>query len=102
MFLRSLSLLGEENFKKLQDAKICVVGVGGVGGAVCEVLARTGAQNLTLVDGDVISVSNLNRQIFTTQENIGKPKVEEMKKRILAINPNAKVQTIFQFLNYYD
>ena len=100
MFSRSLSLLGEENFKKLQDAKICVVGVGGVGGAVCEVLARTGAQNLTLVDGDVISVSNLNRQIFTTQENIGKPKVEEMKKRILAINPNAKVQTIFQFLSH--
>ena len=98
MFSRTISLLGEENFSKLQNAKVCVVGVGGVGGAVCEVLARTGVENLLLIDGDVVGVSNLNRQIFTTQENIGKPKVEEMKKRILAINPNAKIETIFRFL----
>lgn len=99
MFSRTISLLGEENFSKLQNAKVCVVGVGGVGGAVCEVLARTGVKNLLLIDGDVVSISNLNRQIFTTQENIGKPKVEEMKKRILAINPNAKIETIFKFLS---
>ena len=99
MFSRTVSLLGEENFKKLQTAKICVVGVGGVGGAVSEVLTRTGVTNLTLIDGDVISVSNLNRQIFTTKENIGSPKVEEMKKRIMAVNPNAKVQTVFKFLS---
>ena len=99
MFSRTISLLGEENFSKLQNAKVCVVGVGGVGGAVCEVLTRTGVENLLLIDGDVVGVSNLNRQIFTTQENIGKPKVEEMKKRILAINQNAKIETIFRFLS---
>lgn len=99
MFSRTISLLGEENFSKLQNAKVCVVGVGGVGGAVCEVIARTGVENLLLIDGDVVSVSNLNRQIFTTQENIGKPKVGEMKKRILAINPNAKIETIFKFIS---
>ena len=99
MFARSIALLGEECFRKLQSAHILVVGIGGVGGAVVEVLARTGAQNITLVDGDVVSLSNLNRQIFATQSNIGHPKVLEMKNRILSINPNASVDTIFEFVS---
>lgn len=98
IFARSEALLGKPNMQILKNACVMVVGIGGVGGAVCECLARTGVSRFVLVDGDVIDETNLNRQIFTCQNNIGKLKTEEMAKRILSINPSADVKTISKFL----
>lgn len=91
MFSRTIRVIGKDNFKKLQNATVAVLGVGGVGGYVSEMLCRMGIENLTLVDFDSIDISNLNRQIIATTQNIGKLKVEEFKKRLLSINPNCKV-----------
>lgn len=93
MFSRSESLLGKENIKKLNNMKVAIFGIGGVGSYVVEGLVRGGIQNFILVDHDKIDITNLNRQLHTNQNNIGKYKVDEMKKRILEINPKAQVET---------
>ena len=90
---RTELLIGKENLEKLSKAKIIVYGIGGVGSFVVEGLVRAGIENIILVDNDVISPSNINRQIHATTSNIGKLKVECMKERILLINPNVKVET---------
>ena len=82
----------------LEKAHVIVFGVGGVGGYVAEALARSGVQHLTLVDNDVVSETNINRQIIATYDSIGQSKVKVMKKRILSINPEAKVEVIEKFL----
>lgn len=87
-FERTINLIGENNFEKLQSKKIIVFGVGGVGGYVVEMLVRSGIQNLTIVDFDKISESNLNRQIVALNSNVGFFKVCAFKDRILDINPN--------------
>ena len=92
-FERTIALFGEENFKKLQSAKVLVFGIGGVGGYTVEALARAGIENFCLVDGDDVAESNINRQIIATTKTLGMPKVEVMKERILEINPSAKVET---------
>ena len=88
---RSLPLLGEELIDKLNNFSVAVFGIGGVGGFVCEALARQGVGHFTLCDFDVINVSNKNRQIVALESTLGMLKVEVMKKRILDINPQAKV-----------
>lgn len=90
---RTELLLGKENLEKLLRAKIIVYGIGGAGSFVVEGLIRAGIENIVLVDNDVISPSNLNRQIHATIENIGKRKIDCMKERILSINPNVKIET---------
>jgi len=90
-FSRTENLIGFENFKKLKNAKVAVFGIGGVGGYVIEALARSGIENLTIIDNDTVSLTNLNRQIIATHSTIGKQKTQVMKDRILDINPNAKV-----------
>ena len=90
---RTELLIGKENIEKLAKAKILVYGIGGVGSFVVEGLSRAGIENFILVDNDVISPSNLNRQIHATVLNIGRLKVDCMKERIISINPNAKVET---------
>lgn len=90
-FQRAEMLLGEANIKKLSKLHIAVFGVGGVGGYVVEALIRTGIGAFDLIDNDVVSISNLNRQIIATHDTIGKSKTQVMKERILSINPNAKV-----------
>ena len=90
---RTELLIGKENIEKLSKSKIIVYGIGGVGSFVVEGLVRAGIENIILVDNDVISPSNINRQIHATTSNIGKLKVECMKERILLINPNVKVET---------
>lgn len=97
-FERTINLIGEENQKKLIHSNILVLGVGGVGGYVCEALARSGIGMFTLVDKDVVDESNINRQIIALNSTIGQPKVEIMKNRILDINPDATVVAIKQFL----
>lgn len=98
-FKRSLMLLGEEKLNKLFNSHILVVGVGGVGGYVAEFLARTGVNRLTLIDQDVVDLTNLNRQIIALHSTINLPKVEVMKNRLLDINPNIEVNTIYENIN---
>ena len=92
-------LYGAGEHQKIQQAHICVVGIGGVGSWVVEALARSGVQQLTLIDGDDISRSNMNRQCHTLESTIGKMKTEVMKQRVLDINPECQVQTEEQYLN---
>lgn len=93
IFLRTEMLLGEQAMDKLANSHVAIFGIGGVGGYVCEALARSGVGHFTLIDHDVVSPTNLNRQIIATMDTIGKYKVDVMKERILSINPNAKVET---------
>lgn len=88
---RTELLIGKDAIKKLENAKVVIYGIGGVGSFVAEGLARSGIGHLVLIDNDVISISNLNRQIHADTKTIGKKKVDVMKERILNINPNAKV-----------
>ena len=90
-FSRASILLGEAAIQKLQKSNILLFGIGGVGGSLAEALARSGVGSITLVDNDTVSVSNINRQIIATDETIGMPKTEAMKKRIHSINPDCKV-----------
>lgn len=94
MFTRTIQLIGEDRFQALQRARVIIFGVGGVGGWCAETLVRTGIQHLTIVDFDTIAPSNLNRQIVATADNIGRSKVQEMQKRLLAICPTADIQVI--------
>ena len=90
-FSRLELLIGEEKLKLLQEKRVAVFGIGGVGGAVCEALVRSGITKFDLIDNDTISITNLNRQIIANINTIGKDKVEVMKDRILSINENAEV-----------
>ena len=83
--------MGKENMEKLAVTRVCIFGIGGVGGYVAEALARSGVGHLELVDNDVVALSNLNRQIIATHETLGQFKVDVMKERILSINPDAEV-----------
>ena len=88
---RTQLLLGEDSIHKLSKARVIIFGVGGVGGYAFEALIRSGVENLTVVDPDTVSVSNLNRQILATASTIGSLKVEVAKARALDINPSASV-----------
>ena len=92
-FFRTAMLLGEEAMGKLQNARVAVFGIGGVGGYTVEALARAGIGALDLIDSDCVSLSNINRQILATHSTVGMPKVEAAKARVLDINPNLKVTT---------
>jgi len=99
MFERTISLVGELNFKKIQEKTVLIVGLGGVGGYATESLVRSGINNLILIDHDTIDITNLNRQIIATSNNIGSNKVDEFKKRILEINPECNIITHKLFLD---
>ena len=96
-FSRTELLIGKQNMDKLQKAKVAIFGIGGVGSYTVEGLARAGIGSFILVDNDIVSLSNLNRQIIATHNTINMPKVEVAKQRILEINPNANVE-IYQEL----
>lgn len=91
-FDRTVALIGEERFDRLRRARVIVVGLGGVGGAAAEVLARSGIGELTLVDGDKFEPSNLNRQILCTTADIEKYKAEVACERMLAVSPEMRVR----------
>ena len=99
MFERTISLIGESNFNKIKEKTVLIVGLGGVGGYATESLVRSGIYNLILIDHDTIDITNLNRQIISTNNNIGNIKVDEFKKRILEINPDCNVITNKLFLD---
>ena len=97
-FSRTELLIGKKGIQKLEESKVAVFGIGGVGSFVVEALVRAGIENFILVDNDKVSLSNLNRQIIATRNTIGKYKVDVEKSRILEINPNAKVEVYKEFL----
>lgn len=94
-FSRTELLLGSQAMNRLAASRVAIFGIGGVGGFVCEALARSGVGAFDLIDKDVISLTNLNRQIIATRKTMGRDKVEVMKERILEINPEARV-TIYK------
>jgi tRNA A37 threonylcarbamoyladenosine dehydratase len=91
--IRSEMLLGSACLEKLAHSSVAIFGLGGVGGASVEALARAGVGEFHLIDPDEFNLSNLNRQILSSRKTIGRPKVEVAKERILDINPDAKVFT---------
>ncbi len=90
-FIRSEILLGKEKMEKLKNSHVMVFGVGGVGSYVCEALARSGVGEITVVDSDTVSESNLNRQLIALHSTIGKKKVDVISDRIYDINPECRV-----------
>lgn len=90
-FIRGVGVLGEDGIRKLNNSRVIVFGVGGVGGFCAEALCRAGVGQIDLVDGDVVSVSNLNRQIIALHSTVGMPKVEVLRDRLMDINPECKV-----------
>ena len=88
---RSEALLGADAMARLASASVAVVGVGGVGGWCAEALARTGVGRIAVFDDDVVAPSNANRQCVATAASIGRVKVEAMRERLLAVNPDVKV-----------
>lgn len=91
-FSRSRLLLGQKAMDRLACAKIAVFGLGGVGGHAVDALARTGVGSFVLVDGDRVSLTNINRQIVADHSTVGRLKTEVMRERILLINPHASVE----------
>ena len=91
---RSEQLLGKDKIDSLANKVILVIGVGGVGGTALEALARSGFKKFVLIDSDQIDVSNLNRQVLFTREDVGKDKVLAAKERLLKISPDFKIETI--------
>lgn len=98
-FSRMEILLGDRKMKKLASSKIAVFGLGGVGSYVVEGLARCGVGSLTLVDNDVISVTNINRQLYALHSTVGKAKAQVAKARIRDINEDILVHTYETFFN---
>ncbi len=96
-FSRSELIIGIEGLEKLQDSKVAVFGVGGVGSFTVEALTRTGVGHLVLIDDDCVCLTNLNRQLHATRKTVGKPKVEAMRDRVLEINPKCDVTIIQKF-----
>ncbi|WP_308617681.1 tRNA threonylcarbamoyladenosine dehydratase [uncultured Eubacterium sp.] len=90
-FSRTELLLGKEAMDKLQNSRVAVFGIGGVGGYVCEALVRSGVYHFDLIDDDQVCLTNLNRQIIATRKTVGQYKVDVMRERILEINPDADV-----------
>lgn len=99
MFERLELLIGKEALEKIGRVNILLVGVGGVGGTCLEALVRSGIKNITIIDGDNFQVSNLNRQILATLDDIDKPKVEVAIKRMLRINNKLNIKGKKLYLN---
>lgn len=90
-YIRTAMLFGTEAVERLKKKRVIVFGIGGVGGHVVEVLARSGVGAIDLVDYDTVAVSNINRQLIATYDTVGQKKIEVMKKRILSIQPDCQV-----------
>lgn len=101
-FSREISLIGEENFRKLNDSTVMIFGLGGVGSYAAEALARAGIGKLILVDSDDVDISNINRQLYALHSTLNVKKVEIAAERIKDINPNCTVKSIAAFYNAGD
>ena len=96
-FNREIMLVGEEGLNKLSSCHVAVFGLGGVGSYTAEALARAGVGELTIIDNDTVSVSNINRQLYALSSTVGMDKTEVAKKRIEDINPDCKVNVRTEF-----
>jgi molybdopterin-synthase adenylyltransferase len=97
-YQRNMNALSPEENQKLKDFHVVVVGCGGLGGYIIEMLARLGIGTLTVIDGDVFDETNLNRQLLSSEKNIGTPKVEAAVQRVAQVNSQTKVNPIHGFL----
>lgn len=93
-YIKNMEALSVEEIKILNNSKVCVVGCGGLGGYIIEMLARIGVEYITAIDGDVFDETNLNRQLVSHTKNMGKSKSLEAKKRIELVNPHTYVEAI--------
>ena len=91
LFNRTELLLGKEAMERIRQKRVIIFGVGGVGSWCAECLVREGIEHLTLVDSDVVCITNVNRQLMATTQTIGEPKVEALRGRLLEINPDADI-----------
>ncbi|PIE60908.1 MAG: hypothetical protein CSA29_06075 [Desulfobacterales bacterium] len=94
-YSRNLNTLSPQDQEKLGKSRVAILGLGGLGGGVCELLARTGVGALTLIDGDSFDISNLNRQLMCLEDNIGHSKAQEAAKRVKKVNATVQT-TVFQ------
>lgn len=95
---RTELLLGEEKISKLQNTNVLIVGLGGVGAYAAEQICRAGVGNMTIIDGDTVQESNLNRQMLALHSNMGFPKADIMARRLFDINPEIKLNVITEFV----
>lgn len=95
---RTRLLIGDDGVEKLRKSHVLVVGLGGVGAYAAEQLARAGIGKMTIVDGDVVSVTNRNRQLLALNSTLGRPKAEVMAERIRDINPEIELEAINQYM----
>jgi tRNA A37 threonylcarbamoyladenosine dehydratase len=95
---RTQLLLGEEKIRRMATQHVLIVGVGGVGAYAAEMLCRAGIGKMTIVDGDTVNASNLNRQLVALHSTIGMPKTEVLSKRLLDINPDLELTVINEFI----
>lgn len=95
---RTALIYGKETLEALENKKVMVVGLGGVGGYVVEALTRMGIGHFILIDHDVVSESNINRQLIATYQTIGQKKIDVMKERMLTIQPEVDVKTLDMFV----
>ncbi len=91
---RTKLLIGENGASKLENSSVAVIGVGGVGGATCELLVRAGLGNITIVDFDLIDETNINRQILANVDTVGKVKVDVLEQMIIKINPKCNINKV--------
>jgi len=96
---RTELVIGKKKLSKLNDSNVLIVGLGGVGSFVAEAIARGGIGNITVMDGDVIDITNINRQLIAYSNNVGISKAIAMEKRIKDINPSIKVNALNEFYN---
>lgn len=99
MLKRSKMLISDDKLNKFINSHVLIVGIGGVGGACFEALVRMGINNISIVDNDVFSESNLNRQLLSNRNNIGNSKVKEAYLRAISINPSISIKSYEMFLN---
>lgn len=98
-YSRNKNLMSDDEIILLSQKKVCVLGLGGLGGYIVEMLSRIGVGSLTLVDGDVFDETNLNRQLFSSMNNLGNSKALEAEKRVKGINPLTKVIPVYEFVD---
>lgn len=99
MFERLELIIGKDNVKKLNNTKVLVIGLGGVGGILTETLVRNGIKDITIIDNDTVDITNKNRQIIALDSCLGKNKADVMKERLLDINKDCKVTVITEFID---
>lgn len=101
-YSRTLKLIGEEGLSRLKNSSVLIVGVGGVGSFAAEAVARAGVGNITVMDGDTVQPSNLNRQLIALTSTLGRNKAEVMAERINDINPETSVTALARFYKEDD